>query len=515
MANGSLSQRLCGIAAIALMIQASGMGAVALAGSDSPRVVVVPFLAGDGANERQAQKFSTLLSDDLKTRDDTLQLASLPSGTASKKDAPKATGSSGGPQNAQKALETLNEGQKLLNDLKFDEAAQTLQKGVDQMLQDPAYALYDRVLDAYISIAVSYFRTGEEKKAQNALLAVVRMDPSYTLPDGKFPPVFARELEKMKRRAEKQVKGTVIIEAPMGSTAFLDGRDLGMVPVTEENVVTGMHYVKVEGTRGEKFGQPLDLKGSQAKVKAVFASAPAPAPTQDEPPPNPMPTALLDANAVYRLTQTCKAANAEYAVVGYVYRKGEHQLSANVALFSAKRQAFSLAEVNAFDDELLTANVEAFKLADQLVAKFSRFDAAQLPHNLGTKAASVVAVASTQQKTQTETQTEPEVTTRKPVQVAQSDETRKPVKLVPESSEHTDESVRALRTRSVVEDGTPTSLDADAGPIQKDGPKVESGGIAWWVWAVAGVAVVGAAGGTYYGVTQATKPVTGTISAHW
>lgn len=517
MATGSVPRRIGGIIGIALVLQTTGLASFALAAPDSPKVLLVPFLSGEGATSKQAQRFSTLLLEDLKTRDDSLVAVQAALGNSSSSKQPVAANKGGAPASAQKALELITDGQTQLNDLKFDEAVVTLQKGIDLMLANPAYALYDRVLEAYVAMAVAHFRMGEEKKAQNALFAVARLQPSYTLPEGRYPPVFVRELEKMKKRAEKAVKGTVIIEGPMGATAFLDGRDLGMVPVTEENIPIGLHYVKVEGQKGERFGQQLNLKGTSAKVTAVFKGGPAPVAAAPEPSGNPMPTGLLDANAVYRLVQACKATNSKYAIIGFVFRKNDQQLSANAALFSLDKQAFSVVPTVTFDGELLTANVEAFKLAETLVARMRSFEPTPLPHNLASRGVAVAAAP----KTDNTGEYIPEVTTRKPV-VAPKEEERTAEVTPPPSDEPKRETseggVRALRTRSVVEGETPSSVDdIDLGPIEKrhvpgDDDK---GGVAWWVWAAAGVLVAGAAGGTYYGVTQATKPVTGTVTARW
>ncbi len=37
----------------------------------------------------------------------------------------------------------------------------------------------------------------------------------------------------------------------------------------------------------------------------------------------------------------------------------------------------------------------------------------------------------------------------------------------------------------------------------------------WWVWALGGVGVAALAGGAYYGISQATRPVSGTVTATW
>jgi hypothetical protein len=57
----------------------------------------------------------------------------------------------------------------------------------------------------------------------------------------------------------------------------------------------------------------------------------------------------------------------------------------------------------------------------------------------------------------------------------------------------------------------------ETGPLPPRDASVsqQEGGVAWWVWTLVGVGVAGAVGGAAYGISQATKPVTGTVSATW
>jgi hypothetical protein len=70
--------------------------------------------------------------------------------------------------------------------------------------------------------------------------------------------------------------------------------------------------------------------------------------------------------------------------------------------------------------------------------------------------------------------------------------------------------VRALARRSTFEtDLTPTDDPATHGPQIKRAPAPA------WVWIAAGVVVAAAAGGAYYGITENSRPVTGTVTASW
>ncbi len=153
--------------------------------------------------------------------------------------------------------------------------------------------------EALVSIAVAQFRMGEEKGAQAALGTIARLDAAYKLPEGKFPPVFVREFEKAKKKVEKAAKGSISVDGPPGATAFVNGRDLGMVPAVDENLAIGTHHVVVEGTRGERFGQTVEVKGGTVKVRGVFSGAgsSAASPSASVTAPDPRVSATLDSES--------------------------------------------------------------------------------------------------------------------------------------------------------------------------------------------------------------------------
>jgi hypothetical protein len=476
--------RLRVIASLAAVLSASAFGA------EKPRVVVVPFVAGSGASEAAVSRFLALVSDELKARGDALELIAGPATRASGSDR-AASSTKRGPST--EAIAAIDAGKNAFDELRFDDAVAGFRKGISGMLADPATADYEAVTEAYVKLAAAYFRKGEEKDAKETLLDLARLNPSYALPSG-YPPVFQREFEKAKKRLDKQPKGQVSIEGPAGATAFLDGRDLGMVPVLEENVPVGPHYVKVEGVKGERFGQVIDVKGALVKVKATFSSggggserAPVTGPV------DPKISSVIDDATAQRLAGYLKSANADYAVVGYVYKTGDTQLTCGSALYSVKKNAFAPIDAVAFDTEVLTANTEAFKLADAVVLKLSTFGAsASLPLNLAAKSAKMgtsgVTVAAAA-KVVTDPEDVEAVTPRSRPRLSPAE---KPVEETPvvDVNEHV----------------------AEKPPEVKAG----GGGVPTWVWVVTGIAVAAGAGvGGYFGITAATKPVTGTVTATW
>ncbi len=471
--------------------------------ADRPKVVVVPFAVGEGASEAAASKFTRLLNEELKTRDDVMDVVNAPATRAPppvEKPASAASGSKKtGPST--EAVAALDGGKKALAELRFDDAMVALKKGIDLSLADPGTADYPAVLEAYISLGVCAFRLGDEKEATAALFNLARLDPNYQLPGG-YPPVFGREFEKAKKKVAKQPKASISVEGPSGATAFVDGRDLGMVPVLEENLAPGLHYVKVEGARGERYGHTVDVKSGVSKVKAAFGgkdekAAPV-ASNIGAGVADPRIGPLLDEAAAGRIAAYTKAAGADYAVVGLIYRTGDQQLTAGTALYSAKKQSLATLPPISFDSDVLTANVEAYKLADALQDKLGSFAGSSMPIALITKgtvkassnkgsAGSVGEVAAVT----------PERRVVKPRDAEKSN-------LTPKGE------VRTLENKSNIVDEDQKIDEPPPGPV------VKSGGVPAWVWVVAGVAVAAGGGvGGYFAVKEAGKPVTGSVTATW
>ncbi len=508
----------CWVGAVASVLCCGGQ----VFAEEKPRVAVVPFFAHDGAKDVHAQRFSGLLIEELKTRE---EIAAVPLGagaSAVKLDEPAASPA------AKEAQAAITEGKKQVADLQFEAGATLLKKGIEQALGEVGSADFALLVDAQMSLAVAQFRLGEEKAAQNALSWVARLDPQYALPEGRYPPVFLREFDKAKKRVEKLNKSALTVEGPQGAEVFLNGKELGRVPATAAGLPTGVHYVRLRGKNGERASQSVDLRSQAQRVKLSFGAAVAVSPASEV-----KAQSVLDEPSVARYSAAAKAAGADFLVVGVLYRSGEHQLTAAAALFGQKAQAFTRLKSFTFDDELSTANVEAFRLADAATERAVTFGApALLPLDLIGKDVRRPAVAAI-------TGAEPDVAL-----VPKVAPLKVPLKATDPSGESPVEKVveQPVEKVATAKDVTlekpkqatlvPSGEDGDGyRPLGRESVMVDAQGqgpgrsgqgddevkkgLPWWVYVAGGVGAAALLGGTYLGVTQASRPVTGTVTARW
>jgi len=242
-----------------------------------------------------------------------------------------------------------------------------------------------------------------------------------------------------------------------------DGRAPVKLPASVGNLRQGPHYLRAEGPGGERIGQTVTVSGATAEVLVdpVVLAAP------------PEATATVDAEAQAKLDAYARVMNADFVLVPVLYRAGENTLAVGTALYSTRAKGFNVFPPARFDQSLAGANVEVFKLVDRVSGAMRQFGAvAALPLDVTgrPKAPPAPVVADAR---------EPKLT---------------PPPLV---------------TPAKPQPGvTATAKEPAKGPALW-------AGVPWYVWVAGGAAAVAVAGGTAYGISQATRPATGTVTATW
>jgi len=460
------------------------LGGVPALAAPLPRLLPLPVRPQEGVLEKSAVKFNGLLAEELRTRDTDFQLlAPLQAGQK-----PKLPSSKPAPE----AVAAMDKARAEMKALDLRNAVADYYQAVTLYLGDAATADFPAVSEAFLQIAVAGFRLGREKEADRALSNLIRLDPGVKLPAGKYPPVFLRFADRARGRLERGGKGSLVVEGPPGARAFVDGRLIGPVPARAPQLYFGEHYVQVEGTRGERFGQAVEIGPEELRVEAAFLTA-AELALMSTVPPDAQP--VLDAAFEQRLRAYCQTVDAQYALVGILLLGEDHRFVVASALYSAHRGGFSILERRTMDDLMNGANVEAFRLTDNLVAAMRSFGTpAALPLSLKVR---------------------PHPTGPSPLEVARADpasrEEARP-RLIPEGPPS-----GGSRGTAGAPGGTPARPAPPPGGGQRPPETVEewAAGVPWWGWTLVGLGAGLAVGGATYAILQANRPITGTVVVRW
>jgi hypothetical protein len=458
------------------------------------KIVVIPFAPGFGSSDALASKMTSLIAEQVRSKAEIFELVE---GVSKSDKFAEGSKKSNGPK--REVLVALAEGKKAMEELRFDEAIPALKKGLELMLTDPASADFEMVCEALVKLSVAAFRTGHEKEAKSQLLELARLSPRFELPPN-YPPVFLKEFEKARKKVAKLSRGQLSVEGPPGSIASVDGRELGPVPRLEENLPIGAHYVKVVGATGERFAEALELKNGMSKVKASFSTARGVVASLA--PSGATATALLvpleiDESVRQQVQAFAQRAGAEFALVGHVAKTSETLMTAGAALYSVKKNEFSLLPAALFDTDAESAKTEAVALVSALEKKAKNFgEFTRLPFVLVKNRRSAESQLSSSNERSRKTE---------PGRIPQS-------LGGPEESDLKNPG----KSQSLVPLAKPEDDAAIA--IKTANPSAEKprAGISPWVWIAGGVALAAGAGlGGYFGYQAATKPVTGTVTATW
>ena len=434
---------------IALALPAGG------ASSEGPaKVILLPFVGTGEVSAEAPVLFTTSVRTQLKGRED-VEYVSPWSAPGAKPE--------GVPHDArlQGAVETARQNLRAHD---FKAATEGLEKGLARATASPAELDFDRMQEAQLWLAVSFFRGGEVKRARAVLATLLRFAPDYRLPAGTWPAVFRKELARARSKLRRQTTVTLTIIALKDAVITIDGRPAG-TGRTRRKVSPGRHFVQVEKqgavagaapnvpARGLTLTLTPRFRGPRLKTPAVALEGTS-----------------LDARLATRLGQLCEATGARGVLVGALVVDARGTTTVNGALFLSPEGSFHLLPRMA-----LTAGPGAFE----------------------PDAATWVALATEQLRA-------PSTPAGLPVDLGVRAALKDTLEGVPEIS--------VTDTATHVDNPPAWTPTLPAGPaLSSSSPRKSR--VPWWVWTVAGAAVAG--GGAFAVVKWVDRPVTGTVTARW
>jgi hypothetical protein len=538
--------RLLASALSGLMAAGSTPLTLAVAHADDPiKVVVLPFRVLEAApvSEALAPKTTDIVADEFHNNDSVLLVtykapAAAPAAAAAKAAPAPATDEPAG--SGAQALVNIEKGKAMVKAFKFKPAADALETAIGDYESFPATVDIKTLREAYLQLALAQLRSGDNDGGMGSLANAVRLAPDQSVGPA-YPPPFRRAFDQAKHKVLASAKASVAVKGE--GQVELDGKDLGAAPTAANNVMVGSHFMRVRRADGSVWG--LKLLVGEGDNSVTIPEPGAKRPALVEAPVAPVAATQgqfgglaqnrIDDALQAEVASAAKDAGADYVLFGAIYKAGEN-VGLATHLYSVRAHGEVPLHVVSFDTDLVSAGIEANKLATQTVQVAKAFPKPEaLPAPVApdvTAKPLVVAVKDPKSdpkpnpddhkpivvRTHTDTPDVPKVDDKpkvdKPVD--------KPlvVAVKPDDKPKTD---RPL----VVAHPTTTDHTLDANPVDVNHdpvgdlkghtePKpVDDGSSNLWIWGVVGGAAAVVAAGTLTGVLvykNRSTPVTGSAS---
>lgn len=321
-----------------------------------PKLAVVPFAALSGdVPQRAGLKAAGMLSTEFKSSE-AVQLVELKRDKA-------ADPFSNSIETARKAVD---EAKQHRAHKKFRLAEEALARAVAAYrFAAGGVADIGEVVDALALLSAVQFNTGKDEEGQKNLTTALGLAPDRELPLAATSALFSRVVADTRKAVKEAQKGSMLLEStPSGAAAFVDGIPLGSTPLLVREVPPGAHYWRILLPSGEQLGGAADVTGTKTTRVTATSS------TKD--PESRLLSQLalnkLDGDVVSAAKEAAGAAHADLVVFGALSKEGKG-LALDSFLYSAQGNEVRRLPRTTFDTELLSAGMEFYNLAGQMVQK--------------------------------------------------------------------------------------------------------------------------------------------------
>ena len=270
-------------------------------------------------------------------------------------------------------------------------------------------------------------------------------------------PVQSIELfEKLKKQQAKKKKGALTVKTdPPGAMVKIDGTERGVSPVTVADLARGEHYVQASQETAGLAGIKVEVKGGKGEtLELKLSTTVGPAPSQPVDPALVRDVAKMAAEGKLgaafreRADQIAELTKAQCLVVGHVEGQGNGYVLA-AYIYSPEQKQVAALDESRFRADLSSVNVQATQFAHALEEACNKF-----PYEKIVVGGVVVAK-------------EPPPAAPPPSAPAPEPKPRRPL-----PAAITLETGDSLENDEDEDDGTPWYKE-------------------WWVWTVAGAAIIG------------------------
>jgi tetratricopeptide (TPR) repeat protein len=302
---------------------------------------------------------------------------------ATGEDAPKADPNEGAKKKIQAAIESLQKGTKLADGHKYKPAAEALEKGITQFLASFEGADDFKALsDAYVQLALSQLKLGNDDKAAKAVSDLVRLDPDRVLAAPEVPKELAHLHNKLRSDILGTSRGAIRVDStPAGARVTIDGRDFGETPILAQGAIPGDHFVRVikdgVGTAHEKTTVSDGTEKLSFTLSEEEANGPLGAVSHT------LRNNSVDDELLKNVTKIGEQSKADYVVFGGIRKNpASEKLELKSYALRVKDGTITQLQDVSMDEGMLGANVDVLPLVQDLAQKVQEQTFAAAPGTL-------------------------------------------------------------------------------------------------------------------------------------
>lgn len=385
-----------------------------------------------------------------------------------------------------------------------------------------------------------YNLQGDDDLSKQAMKSAVAMGYNYDFNGKLFSPRFVVKYKRLRKRSKRRANKNLQVNGVAGFQLFIDGQNIGKMPLTASKLLKGTHYIHLETADGTPVGGKVITVKKGINIETLYPSGQLPGGVSNQL----MQKELSNYSVSETLRKYLKGIPKAYVLFGAGMVK-PGGIYTHIYLYSQKEnQIYHLGGFK-FDRKLLMINMaveDVVKKALKIIQGGRGKTIKPVPGVISSKKMYAGSMAPfkklifKQDEAVSVTAAKPvkTVKTVKPVKTVKTKNHKKEIdsddvaKLKKEKMDQVSEaeSIKneniAIDLRDIKED---TTVHKDLGHVQLDlstKPSKRSDDSVstpfyktWWFWTVTGVVVVGGATGAYFLMDQGGSSGKTAITVHW
>ncbi|PJB42467.1 MAG: hypothetical protein CO108_11605 [Deltaproteobacteria bacterium CG_4_9_14_3_um_filter_63_12] len=253
-------------------------------------------------------------------------------------------------------------------DQRFEDAAKSLTQALDYLETNTTDITdWSMVEDSLFRLSIAYQHIGDETQSSEMIRRLLAYNPEFTFAsDEELPEAYAASFADSVKRLKKKGNGSLDTSSvEVGAEIWVDGKVRGATPMSIEDLGAGTHFVvlrkdgaaygslvTIEAKKATALSASLVKKGAEGSPEAALVGALA--------------TGEIGDSVRFAARDLANRSAAAYVVAALIVPVDEG-FAVQALLYTTETKTLRLLEPSIFDKELLSVNVDGYKLSKKVI----------------------------------------------------------------------------------------------------------------------------------------------------